>query len=62
MNDKTTKEMAVALLYCISKVGDYCNLCPYAEYGSSCSERLLRDASRKLMSLEETKDYLLTRD
>ena len=45
-----------ALRYCISDVGDYCNLCAYQQLGPGCSKELLRDASDRIKELSEKKE------
>lgn len=58
MNGKeiTTKDIIVALRYCISDTGDFCDMCPYAKFGNTCSKKLLRDASDKIKSLIESEE------
>lgn len=49
------KDIIVALRYCTSKTGDFCDMCPYQHMGQKCSERLLKDALYRLRELTTDK-------
>lgn len=51
----TDKDIIVALRYCTSETGDFCDMCPYQNIGSTCSTRLLKDASYRLRELTSDK-------
>lgn len=52
MDKIATKDIALALKYCISDSGEFCDVCPYAKFGPICSKHLLRDASNRLRELD----------
>lgn len=47
-NDITVSDVIVALRYCTSDDGTFCDMCRYNVFGSTCSKRLLKDASDQL--------------
>lgn len=46
--DVTVKDIIVALRYCTSDDGTFCNMCAYSDRGPRCSKELLKEASDKL--------------
>ena len=46
--DIIVKDIIVALRYCVSDTGEFCDMCKYSDRGPTCSKQLLRDASKKL--------------
>ena len=54
-NDITVKDIIVALRYCISDNGEFCDMCPYEVFGVTCSKKLLRDASDQLRDFHESR-------
>lgn len=53
MDDKTTKDIILALRFCMSDSGEFCDMCPYEGLGPECSKHLLRDASNRLKDLTD---------
>lgn len=53
INDKTAKDVMLALRYCTSDDGAFCDMCAYSDCGNRCSKILLLDAS------EMIKNYLV---
>lgn len=49
------KDIILALRYCISDAGEFCDMCKYSDRGPTCSKELLRDASKKLEYYSKTK-------
>lgn len=62
MHCVSDKDIILALRYCVSDTGEFCDMCSYASYGTNCSKRLLKDASNRLKELtsnseEKKNDY-----
>ena len=56
MTDKTAKDIMIALRYCTSDDGAFCEMCPYGNCGVKCSKFLLLDASDMIKSLMADKE------
>lgn len=47
-NHTKVDDIIIALRYCVSDNGEFCDMCPYAVFGVTCSKKLLIDASDNL--------------
>lgn len=51
INNMSDREIIISLRYCTSDNGEFCDLCPYEQFGQACSKILLKDASLRLAEL-----------